>query len=89
MRWIEKLSTSIKKGITLLDNFSLSVWEGEILGLVPINNYGVEALFSLLAQNLPLRYGYIYFHEKLVNSWHRHHRGSNRISVIRNESCLA
>lgn len=77
------------QGITLLDNFSLSVWEGEILGLVPINNYGVEALFSLLAQNLPLRYGYIYFHEKLVNSWHRHHRGSNRISVIRNESCLA
>ena len=77
------------QGVTQLDNFSLSVGEGEILGLVPVNNYGVEALFSLLTQNLPLRWGYVYYHEKLVNDWHSHRRGSNRISVIRNESCLA
>ena len=48
-----------------------------------------EALFSLLTQNLPLRYGYVYYHEKLVNDWHDRWRGNNRISVIRNESCLA
>ena len=77
------------QGVTQLDNFSLSVWEGEILGLVPTNNCGVEALFSLLVHNLPLRYGYIYYHEKLVNDWHDHRPGHNRISVIRNESCLA
>ena len=45
------------QGVAQLDNFSLSMWEGEILGLVPVNNYGVEALFSLLTQNLPLRGG--------------------------------
>lgn len=77
------------QGVTQLDNFSLSVWEGEILGLVPVNNYGVEALFSLLTQNLPLRYGYVHYNEKLVNDWHSHRRGGNRVSVIRNESCLA
>lgn len=77
------------QGVVQLDNFSLSVWEGEILGLVPVNNYGVEALFSLLVQNLPLRHGYVYYREKLVNDWHDHRRGSNRVSVIRNESCLA
>lgn len=77
------------QGVTQLENFCLSVWEGEILGLVPVNNWGVEALFSLLTQNLPLRYGYIYFYEKTVNNWHDPRRGSNRVSVIRNESCLA
>lgn len=49
---------------------------GEILGLVPVNNWGVEALFSLLTQNLPLRYGYIYFYEKTVNNWHDPRRGA-------------
>lgn len=78
-----------RQGVAELDDFSLSVWEGELLGLVPINNYGVETLFSLLTQNLPLRYGYIYYHEKLVNSWRDCPGGNNRISVIRNESCLA
>ena len=77
------------QGVTQLDNFSLSVWEGEILGLVPVNNWGVEALLSLLTQNLPLRYGYVHYNEKLVNDWHSHRRGGNRVSVIRNESCLA
>ena len=77
------------QGVTQLDNFSLSVWEGEILGLVPVNNWGVEALFSLLIQNLPLRYSYVYYHEKLVNDWHDRRQGSNRVSVIRNETCLA
>jgi len=77
------------QGVAQLDNFSLSMWEGEILGLVPVNNYGVEALFSLLTQNLPLRGGYVYYREKLVNDWHSPCRGSNRVSVIRNESCLA
>ena len=77
------------QGVTQLDNFSLSVWEGEILGLVPVNNWGVEALFSLLTQNLPLRYGYVYYHEKLVNDRYDHRRGSNRVSVVRNETCLA
>lgn len=28
------------QGVTQLDDFSLSVWEGEILGLVPVNNWG-------------------------------------------------
>lgn len=77
------------QGVPQLDNFNLTVWAGEILGLVPVNNYGVEALFSLLTQNLPLRYGYVYYQEKLVNDWHDRRRGGNRISVIRNESCLA
>ena len=59
--------TYVSQGVVRLDNFSLTVWAGEILGLVPINNDGLEALFSLLKQNLPLRSGYVYYHGKRVN----------------------
>lgn len=81
--------TYVSQGVVRLDNFSLTVRAGEILGLVPINNDGLEALFSLLKQNLPLRSGYVYYHGKRVNDWREPRGGSNRISVIRNESCLA
>ena len=81
--------TYINQGITGLDNFSMTIWAGEILGLVPVNNAGMEALFTLLKQNLPLHYGYIYYHEKLINEWSNPKGGTNRISIIRTQSSLA
>lgn len=93
-----------EQGAALLENFSMTIWAGEILGLVPANHVGLSALVRLLRQNLPLHYGYVYYKEKLVNDWR--HPGSgvnslnmnpmslnrltaNRISVIQNKSCLA
>lgn len=88
-----------EQGVTLLDNFNMTIWAGEILGLVPANHFGLTALVRLLRQNLPLHYGYVYYKEKLVNDWRfpgacmnpanlgRIHM--NRISVIQNKSCLA
>ena len=81
--------TYMNQGITGLDNFSMTIWAGEILGLVPVNNAGMEALFTLLKQNLPLHYGYIYYHEKLINEWSNPKGGTNRISIIRTQSSLA
>lgn len=81
--------TYIDQGVTELDNFSMTILSGEILGLVPVNNDGLEALFLLMKQNLPLHYGYIYYHEKLINEWKKNEGGTNRISIIRNESSLA
>ena len=83
-----------EQGAALLENFSLTVWAGEILGLVPVNHLGLSALVRLLRQNLPLHYGYVYYKEKLVNDWRSPCTGMNRItmnriSVIRNRSCLA
>lgn len=77
------------QGLTHLDNFSMTIWKGEILGLIPVNNYGMETLFLLLKQNLPLHYGYIYYNEKLVNEWRKPGGGMNRISIIQNKSSLA
>lgn len=78
-----------EQGVTQLENFSMSVWAGEIMGLLPVNRHGISALIRLLRQNLPLHYGYVYYHEKLVNHWRFSDSGMNRISVIQNKSCLA
>lgn len=81
--------TYINQGIAGLENFSMTIRAGEILGLVPVNNDGLETLFTLLKHNLPLHYGYIYYREKLVNEWSNPKGGANRISIIRTESSLA
>lgn len=78
-----------EQGNVCLDNFSMTIWTGEIFGLVPVNHYGLNALLKLLKQNLPLHYGYVYYREKLVNQWKRSAGGTNRISIIQNKSCLA
>lgn len=78
-----------EQGVTQLENFSMTVWAGEILGLVPVNHYGLPALIKLLGQNLPLHYGYIYYHENLINHWGSRAHRTNRISIIQDKSCLA
>lgn len=79
----------ISTGGVKLDNFSMSMHKGEIMGLVPVDGYGIDALFELLQSNPPLHYGYVYMREKIVNSWD--HRGNkmNRVSIIRGRSALA
>ena len=32
-----------EQGAALLENFSMTIWAGEILGLVPINHLGLSA----------------------------------------------
>ncbi len=74
--------------VPLLENFCITVMAGEILGLIPVNSYGVDVFLHLVKHNLPLHYGYVYYREKIVNSWKNQGRDINRISIIRNESCL-
>lgn len=78
-----------EQGVTQLENFSMTIWAGEIMGLMPVNRHGISALIKLLRQNLPLHYGYVYYHEKQVNHWRFSDSSMNRISVIQNKSCLA
>ena len=78
-----------EQGRILLDNFNITVRKGEVFGLIPVNRYGMDAFLKLLQQNMPLHYGYVYYHEQLVNQWQRSHNRTNRISIIRNKSSLA
>ena len=86
--------TYCEQGVALLENFSMAIWTGEILGLVPANHFGLSALLRLLRQNLPLHYGFVYYKERLVNDWRFPCTGmnrvsTNRVSIIQNQSCLA
>lgn len=80
--------TYMEADTPLLENFCITVMAGEILGLIPVNSYGVASFLNLAKHNLPLHYGYVYYREKIVNSWKSQGRDTNRISIIRNESCL-
>lgn len=77
-----------EKGVTLLEDFNLHIYKGEIMGFIPVNGHGLPAFLKLLQSNLPLDDGFVYYGEKLVNSWKEAKKGYNRISVIQSHSCL-
>jgi ribose transport system ATP-binding protein len=80
--------TQIVDGVTLLDNFNLHIFQGEVMGLVCINAHGKEALIQLLCQNIPIHYGHIYFQENLVNNYEHSSMNMNRVAVIEKQSQL-
>jgi ribose transport system ATP-binding protein len=80
--------TRIVDGLTLLDNFNLHIFQGEIMGLVCINAHGQKELVELLCQNLPIHYGRIYFNEAMVNNYAHSSLSINKVSVIEKRSRL-
>ncbi|MDR1664573.1 MAG: ATP-binding cassette domain-containing protein [Clostridiales bacterium] len=77
-----------ENGVVQLDRFNLSILSGEIMGLLPVNSHGLTALLKLLQRNTPLRYGYVYYRERQINTWRTVKRRRNRIGLIQSESCL-
>lgn len=71
-----------------LENFSLSIFEGEIMGLLALDGHGLSALIELLKKNLPIQRGTIYYWGAPINSQYTQHTGYNRIAVIQRESSL-
>ena len=71
---------------TILNNFSMSMMKGEIMGLQPLETYGLDELLYVLTENPPLYFGYVYYMEQCVNSWQDSRRGRNRISIGRSSA---
>jgi len=80
---IERVTTE-QENIVYLDDFSLWICEGEILGMIATNQHGMEQLTTLIVQNIPLKYGRVYFEGVLVNDYIREGKGNNRVCVIDN-----
>ena len=49
---LEKV-TLREQGVTLLDNLNLHIFEGEIMGLVPIDTHGLTACATCCAKTCP------------------------------------
>lgn len=77
-----------EKGAIQLEDFDLTLFAGEIVGLIPMNSHGLTALTNLLRHNLPIQSGYIYYREEQINSWRLPHPHYNRIGVIQSQSGL-
>lgn len=80
--------TRQEDGATYLDNFSFYICEGEILGLVSVNDRGKSELLKLLARNLPIDFGRIYFEGRLVNSYLNSDYAVNKVYTIDEKSSL-
>ncbi len=81
---------------TVLKDFELNIKKGEIMGLLPLNSYGLSEFLKLIQNNPPLYYGDVYFMGQKVNSWrgsarrrmHAAKKMPNRITVIENSQTL-
>ena len=69
-------------------NMSFHVLKGEIMGIIPMNSYGMDELLDVIVNNLPLYYGYVYYQDKCVNSWKEEKHSRNRICLIDSETSL-
>lgn len=80
--------TFAEQSVKKLENFNMHIYSGEVMGLIPVNAHGKNAILMLLQNNLPLFDGYIYYGGELVNSWRGAVKKSNRVSIIQSRSCL-
>lgn len=73
---------------TNLDNLNLYIFQGEIIGLIGVNEHGKEMLIELICRNTPIKFGRIYIGNKLVNSYHYSNLSYNKVYVIDQKSKL-
>lgn len=71
-----------------LNNLDLQVFSGEILGVLPLNSYGLPELLEVIRKNPPLEFGFVFLKEKCVNNWHQPQLGHNPIGMIQSDSQL-
>ncbi|MCR4891236.1 MAG: hypothetical protein K5989_03510 [Lachnospiraceae bacterium] len=72
----------------VLRDFELDILEGEIMGLIPLNAYGLDAFLDILRYNSPIYFGDIYYMGSHVNSWQDMKRLPNKITVIDDHNSL-
>lgn len=72
----------------MIDNLNLYMFGGEIMGLIATDAKGRDELISLICQNLPIRFGRVWFGGKLVNNYIHSDGSYNKVYVISEKSQL-
>ena len=81
--------TYIEDEVVKLKDFNLQIYQGEVMGLLPVTSRGKSSVLKILARNLPLYDGYVYYGGEKVNTWKENYKAANRISIIQEKSSLA
>ena len=71
---------------TILRNVNLTVYRGEIMGLMHISSLGLPQLIELICHNRPIDFGNIYFDGHLVNTYRYNDNSKNPVFVV-DETC--
>lgn len=74
--------TCVEQGRELLNNFNFQLFEGEVMGLVPLDSYGLDEFVDCVQNNRQLFYGRVYIREKLVNTYAVCPRAKNNVYTI-------
>ena len=74
--------TYVEQGRELLNNFNFQMFEGEVMGLVPLDSYGLDEFVDCVQNNKQLFYGRVYIREKLVNTYAVCPRVKNNVYTI-------
>ena len=77
-----------KQNTIIFRNMTFNILKGDIMGIIPMNSYGMDELLDVIVNNLPLYYGYVYYQDKCVNSWKEEKHSRNRICLIDSETSL-
>lgn len=81
--------TCISQGREVLNNFNFQLFEGEVMGLVPLDSYGLDEFIDCVCNNRQLLYGRIYIREKLVNTYAVRPRAKNNVySILKDENLI-
>ncbi|MDO4276882.1 MAG: sugar ABC transporter ATP-binding protein [Eubacteriales bacterium] len=74
--------------VTCLQHFNMHIFAGEIMGLMALDSHGVKTLIRMLTDNIPLKYGRVYYRDTLVNTYRKDAKGYNRIYIIGGKTTL-
>ena len=81
--------TCIRQGREILNNFNFQLFEGEVMGLVPLDSFGLDEVIDCMCNNRQLLYGRIYIRERLVNTYAVRPRTKNNVySILKDENLI-
>ncbi len=71
-----------------LNEITLHIKEGEIVGLLPLNNLGIDKLIEVICNDTRLHYGYVFFNGERINDYLISKPKKNNVVIIDKESTL-
>lgn len=75
-------------GVPALNHFTMQIFEGEIYGVVNLEQSGIETIIDLICHNRELEYGQIFMYERQINRVGNSNGAKNKVEVIGTHSHL-